>query len=168
MLRKLFALHIYFCSLVLNSKAQELFPNSEPASNVPKGVLRIGLANEAFQEYSQFRLWQGYSFIYGITGNLSLEQTLSFSNHHALTLPEDFIYYNPSIKGLQTTGYIFGQSHPFWFENYLVKLKYRFLCLDGDHRHFRMATYLQLAGGDEPHPEAEPNLYGDNSGTGWG
>jgi hypothetical protein len=121
-----------------------------------------------FQEISQFRLWQGYSFIYGISAKLSLEQTLSLSNHHAITLPEDFIYYNPAIGGLQTSGYVFGQPHPFWFENYSVTLKYRFLCLDGDHKHFRMATYLQLAGGDEPHPEAEPNLLGDNSGAALG
>jgi len=148
-------------------KAQELFPNTEPASNVPKGVLRISLANEVFGEMTQLRLWQGYSFIYGISPKLSLEQTLSFSNHHDLTLPESFIYTNAS-GGFQTTGYIYGQPHPFWFENYSVLLKYRFLCLDGEHRHFRMATYLQLAGGDEPHPEAEPNLLGDNSGAALG
>jgi len=145
--------------------AQELFPNTDPASNVPKGVLRIKLENEIFTEITQFRLQQAYSFIYGFSSKISLEQTLSFSNHHDLSLPYDFIYYNPEINGLQTNGYVYGQAHPFWFENYAATLKYRFFCSDAFQRHFRLAAYLQLAGGNEPHPEAEPDLTGDNSGA---
>jgi hypothetical protein len=148
--------------------AQELFPNAEPASNVPKGVLRLKLANEVFTEITQLRLQQGYSFIYGLSSKISLEQTLNFSNHHDLTLPYNFIYYNPAINGLQTTGYVRGQPQPFWFENYAATLKYRFFTSDNYQEHFRMAAYLQLAGGNEPHPEAEPNLMGDNSGMGAG
>jgi hypothetical protein len=149
-------------------RAQELFPNAEPASNVPKGVLRIKLENEIFTEITQLRLQQGYSFIYGFSAKISLEQALSFSNHHDLSLPYNFIYYNPATDGLQTNGYVYGQPHPFWFENYSAKLKYRFLCLDSYQEHFRMAAYLQLAGGNEPHLEAEPDLVGDNSGAGTG
>ena len=149
----------------LHSGAQELFPNAEPASNVPKGVLRIKLENEIFKEISQLRLQQGYSVIYGFSSKISLEQTLSLSNHHDLTLPYNFIYYNPSIEGLQTNGYVYGQPHPFWLENYSAKLKYRFFNLDSYQEHFRMAAYLQVAGGNEPHLEAEPDLTGDNSGA---
>ena len=145
--------------------AQELYPNAEPASNVPKRVLRIKLANEVFKEINQLRLWQGYSFIYGISSKLQLNQTLSFSNHHDIVLPYNFIYYSTTTNQLQTDGYIRGQAHPFWFENYSVTLKYRFLNLDAEHRHFRMATYLQLAGGNEAHIDAEPDLLGDNSGA---
>lgn len=152
----------YYCG------AQELFPNAEAASNVPKGVLRIKLENEIFMEITQLRLQQGYSFIYGFSPKISLEQTLSFSNHHDLSLPYNFIYYNPVTNQLQTNGYIYGQPHPFWFENYSAKLKYRFLCADSYQEHFRMAAYMQLAGGNEPHPEAEPNLMGDNSGEATG
>jgi hypothetical protein len=152
----------YYCG------AQEFFPNADPASNPPKGVLRLKLSNEIFQEITQLRLQQGYSFIYGISSKFELEQTLSFSNHHALTLPGDFIYYNPVADQMQTSGYVRGQPQPFWFENYAVKLKYRFLCLDSYQQHFRMAAYLQLAGGNEPHMEAEPNLMGDNSGVAGG
>ncbi|MGP8214672.1 MAG: hypothetical protein ACLQQ4_03830 [Bacteroidia bacterium] len=161
MLRALILI-IFFPASVI---AQELFPNAEPASNVPKHVLRVKSANEIFREITQLRLWQGYSFIYGISPRFSLDQTLSFSNHHAQVLPYDFIYYNTATNQLQTTGYVRGQRQPFWFENYSVTLKYRFLCSDTEQRHFRMATYLQLAGGNEPHPEAEPNLMGDNSGA---
>jgi hypothetical protein len=158
---------IIFLLLLIPSycRAQELFPNADPASNVPKGVLRIKLENEIFTEITQFRLQQGYSFIYGFSSKISLEQRLSFSNHHDLSLPYDFIYYNPERNGLQTNGYVYGQPHPFWFENYAATLKYRFLCFDAFQRHFRMAAYLQLAGGNEPHPEAEPDLTGDNSGA---
>jgi hypothetical protein len=145
--------------------AQELFPNANAASNVSKGVLRIKLSSEVFKEISQLRLQQNYSFIYGITRKLELEQTLTFSNHHSLTLPYNFIYYNAAQDQLQTNGYIHGQPHPFWFENYSAKLKYRFLCDDGYQQHFRMAAYLKVAGGNEPHPEAEPSLEGDNSGA---
>jgi hypothetical protein len=150
------------------SRAQELFPNAEPASNVPKRVLRLKLENEVFKEITQLRLQQGYSFIYGISSKFELDQTISLSNHHDLSLPYGFIYYNPETQGYQTTGYIHGQSQPFWFENYSAKIKYRFLSIDSYQEHFRMAAYLQVAGGNEPHPEAEPNLIGDNSGAGAG
>ncbi|HTB30871.1 MAG TPA: hypothetical protein VK808_02535, partial [Bacteroidia bacterium] len=123
------------------------------------------LSNEVFQELSQLRLWQGYSFIYGISAKFELEQTLSFSNHHDLSFPYSFIYFNTETNGYQTNGYLPGQAHPFWFENYSAKLKYRFFCADSYQKHFRMAAYLQVAGGNEPHPEAEPNLLGDNSGA---
>jgi len=49
-----------------------------------------------------------------------------------------------------------------------VELKYRFLNIDGEKKHFRMAGYLQLAGGNEPHTTSEPDLLGDNSGLGTG
>jgi hypothetical protein len=151
--------------LPIGIAAQELFPNAEPASNVPKGVLRLKLSNEIFKEISQLRLQQGYSFIYGFSSKLSLEQAINFSNHHSLSLPYNFIYYNPDIKGYQTNGYIQGQPHPYWFENYTAELKFRFFNSDGYQEHFRMAAYLQVAGGNEPHPEAEPDLMGDNSGA---
>ena len=144
--------------------AQELFPNTDPASNIPKGVLRVKLENEIFKEISQLRLQQGYTCIYGISSILELDQTLSFSNHHDLSLPSDFIYYNPEIGSFQTNGYVRGQAHPFWLENYSARLKYRFLHIDSYQEHFRMAAYLQVAAGNEPHIEAEPNLTGDNSG----
>ena len=161
----LFTLH---SSLFTLCEAQELFPNSEPASNVPKGVLRLKLSNEVFEEITQLRLQQGYSFIYGFSSKIELEQTLNFSNHHDLSLPYDFIYYNPETNQLQTNGYVRGLPQPFWFENYAATLKYRFYHKDGLQKHFRMAAYLQVAGGNEPHPEAEPNLMGDNSGAGAG
>lgn len=127
--------------------------------------MRIKLENEIFKEISQLRLQQGYSFIYGISSRFSFEQTFSFSNHHDPALPYNFIYYNPAIHGFQTDGYIYGQPHPFLFENYSLLFKYRFLNVDSYQEHFRMAAYLQVAGGNEPHPEAEPNLTGDNSGA---
>ncbi len=160
-----FILFFFLSSFV---EAQELFPNTDPASNVPKGILRAKISNELFKEMSRLRLWQGYTVIYGISPKFELGQTFNFSNHHDLRLPESFIYRNTATNELQTDGYFRGQPHPFWFENFVLALKYRFLCLDAVQRHFRMATYIQLAGGNEPHPEAEPNLMGDNAGASGG
>ncbi len=61
-----------------------------------------------------------------------------------------------------------GKNYPYTFENLEVELKYRFLNIDGEKKHIRMAGYLQLAGGNEPHTTSEPDLLGDNSGLGTG
>jgi hypothetical protein len=145
--------------------AQEFFPTYGPASNLPKGVIRIKLNNEFYNDVSQERFWQGYSFSYGISAKLEISQVYSFSNHHDYILPQNFIYYDNNLKTLRTNGYENGKPYPYSFENLAVGIKYRFLSLDAQNEHFRMAAFLQLAGGNEPHMVAESSLQGDNSGA---
>ncbi|HTB06556.1 MAG TPA: hypothetical protein VK806_06335 [Bacteroidia bacterium] len=145
--------------------AQEFFPAFGPASNLPKEVLGVKLSNEFYNDASQLRLWQGYIFSYGISSKIEIGQTYSFSNHHGYYLPQDFIFYDNTIHGLRTNGYINGGVYPFTLENFSINIKYRFLNIDGQNEHFRMAWYLQLAAGNEPHEVAELSLLGDNSGA---
>lgn len=166
--RQLFLLFFILLLLPFSGRSQELFPIAESASNIPKGALVVKLANEAYEDISQLRFWQGYTFTYGINSKLSISQTYSFSNHHPFEqLPSDFIQQYPS-EGLYTQGYIYGRSYPYSFEGLEMELKWRFLNIDGDKKHFRMAAYLQLSGGNEPHMSAAPDLTGDNSGLGAG
>ena len=149
----------------LLGEAQELFPATGSASNLPKGVLRVKLNNEFYTDVSQTRIWQGYSFSFGMSPKIEISQVYNFSNHHDYLLPDDFITHNNNSKSLITQGYVNGRPYPFLFENLTLGIKYRFLSLNANHEHFRMACYLNLAGGNEPHSVAESNLMGDNSGA---
>ncbi len=48
-------------------RGQEFFPNTESASNLPKGALSIKFANEFYKDETALRLWQGYTVAYGIS-----------------------------------------------------------------------------------------------------
>lgn len=148
--------------------AQELYPNTEPASNLPKGVLAFRLANQIHQEVNQTRLWQGYRFMFGINEKLTISQTFNFSNHHGYKLPADFIKANADSTAYYTEGRQLGNYYPYQFENFDLNFKYRFYTNDKPHEHLRFAAYLDLAGGNEAHDEAEPSLMGDNSGAALG
>ncbi|MGZ4033425.1 MAG: hypothetical protein ACXVPU_10995 [Bacteroidia bacterium] len=156
-----------FFSLIFSVEAQELFPHADPASNIPKGVLGIRIANEGFNEITQFRSQQNVKFMFGFSPKLMMTESFSFSNHHGLYFPEDFIK-NDAAIGHYTNGVKKGNKYPYQFENLNVKIKYRFLSRDEEKEHFRMSAYLELAGGNEAHDEAEPSLSGDNGGIGAG
>ncbi len=143
--------------------AQELFPHVDPASNIPKGVLGVRLVNEGFDEVGQFRSSQSIRFMFGITSKFMFTQSFNFSNHHGRKFPSDFISNDGNI-GYHTHGVKKGKKYPYQLDNFNLNLKYRFLTIDGTKSHFRMSTYLELAGGKEAHDEAEPNLMGDNGG----
>jgi len=154
---------IFVLLFSIAGRAQEFFPNAETASNIPKGVLSVSLANEVYNDASQTRIWQGYAFMYGLSSAFSLSGTYSFSNHHNYYLPDNFVMNSPT--GPYTKGYINGVAYPYSFENFGIELKWRFLSMDGEKKHFRMAAYTQMAGGNEPHLSAETDLNGDNSGA---
>lgn len=146
---------------------QELFPHNEPASNVGKNVLTVRASSEEFQDQGEIRNFQAYRFQFGLSANWMLTETFSFSNHHGSQLPNGFILHD-SLGAPYTQGASRGKSYPYLFESMKVNLKYRFLCRDSEHKHFRMAAYADFSGGNEAHAEAEPNLTGDNSGMGAG
>lgn len=154
----------YFFS-AFQTEAQELFPHVDPASNIPKGVLGIRVVNEEFKEVDVWRSSQSFRFMFGITSKFMLTQSFNFSNHHGRKFPVDFISNDGNI-GYHTHGVKKGKTYPYQLDNFNLALKYRFLSLDGEKSHFRMAAQLELAGGLEAHDEAEPNLMGDNGGIG--
>lgn len=153
--------------LCRTGSAQELYPHTEPASNVPKDVLGIRVANEFYNEIGQIRSWQAYKFMFGLTPRLTLVQSFTFSNHHGSRLPDNFISNDGNI-GLHTHGTQKGAPYPYAFESLNLYMKYRFISKDSKNRHFRMAAYAEAAGGNEAHDEAEPSLSGDNGGLGGG
>jgi hypothetical protein len=165
-MRVVFCITFIFLSSTF-CKAQELFPQVDPASLIPKNVFGVRVFNQGFNEVNQFRSLQSYRFMYGISSKWMVSQSFNFSNHHGRTFPSNFIR-NDGTIGYHTHGVTKGIKYPYLFENMAISIKYRFLRIDGDKRHFRMAAYLDLAGGNSAHDEAEPSLMGDNSGIGAG
>ena len=158
---------IFFLGSLSSVFSQALFPHIDPASLVPKGVLGIRLANEGYDELGQFRSQQSLRFMFGLAPKWMLTQSFSFSNHHAKDFPPDFIQ-NDGTIGYHTHGVKKGKKYPYLFESLNLNVKYRFLSIDGEKKHFRMAAYVEAAGGNEAHDEAEPSLMGDNGGIGAG
>jgi hypothetical protein len=163
-------MNVFFLLLILalvpwrGMQAQELFPNTEPASNIPGGVLGLRFSSEVYDEVGMMRYWQALKVMYGVTSDLMITQTISFSNHHGGSLPAEFLSNDGGI-GTHTHGAVRGRPYPQLFETYNVNAKYRFLVNDGPNRHFRAAVWGELAFGNEAHDESEPSLMGDNSGV---
>ncbi len=145
--------------------AQELYPNSEPASIVPKHSLGIRLMNEAYTTPSKFKSWHGAMFMYGISSKFMMNAMVTTSNHHYKTLPESYIQ-----KDANQVEYVASTSSPdnYLFESVNLGFRYRVVNKDGDHRHFRMALYGNGVYAEQPHDEAEVSLMGDNKGVGGG
>ncbi len=141
-------------------KAQELYPLSEPASNIPKNVIGIRVFSETYKEINQYRNMVGLRAMYGITSKWSVYATGIFSNHHGKTFPVEFPYHNTPERGVH---------YPYKFNGVHLYSKYRFLSIDKKNEHFRMAVYAEMAKVKTTHHETEANLMmGDNSGFGGG
>jgi hypothetical protein len=105
----------------------------------------------------------GFKMLYGITPDLMVTQTVSFSNHHGSKLPDDFVTDDGGL-GMHTHGTTKGTPYPYLFETYNLNLKYRFYVDDAHHEHLRGAVWGEMAFGSNAHDEAEPSLMGDNNG----
>ncbi|MCW3463581.1 hypothetical protein [Chitinophaga nivalis] len=108
------------------SQAQELYVNAEPASNMPANSLGIRLSNKFFQmEHS------------GVTG-------MRFE-------PEVMWGINKKLM-VHVIGYASNMMQPsIRAEGGSVYAKYRFLSLDQQHAHFRMAAYVKGSVIDNPY-----------------
>ena len=162
-----------FAVLLSNSNvlyAQELFPQNEPASNVPKGVLGVRAFDETFQEYTQIRNLYAVRLMYGLLPKLSIMATVSESNHHDVIFPAGLASHthNGNQSVFSTGNYQRGLNYPYLFNGVYVYAKYRFLTFDGEHRHFRMAVYGEWSNVSVAHDETEPDLLDDNKGYGGG
>jgi hypothetical protein len=145
---------------------QELFPNSEPASIIPKNALGIRLMNEAYTTSSAPKTWHGAMFMYGVSSKLMFNAMVTTSNHHYKRLPDNYIQ-----KDANQTEFVApatATNNSYLFESVNLGLRYRFVNKDGDHKHFRMAAYANGVYAQQPHDEAEVSLMGDNKGLGGG
>ena len=159
-----FFLSMFFC------RAQELYPLNEPASSIPKGVLGVRVFGNTYQEISTQRNMAAVRIMYGVTPRLSVMATTAISNHHNKSLPADLV--NHIHVGNQT--FFFTQNiqrgvkYPYLLNGLHLYAKYRFLSIDGKHRHLRMALYSEWSNTKSAHDEAEPNLMDDSKGFGSG
>lgn len=116
--------------------AQELYVNTEPASNMATRSLGIRLENQGYN-HSGIKNRSTLELMYGANKNLMLHTAFYSSN-----------YYQP------------GQH----FEGLSVYAKYRFLAVDSVQRHFRGAVFVKAASINNPLINQEIALEGDNSG----
>ena len=156
--------------VIVNAEAQELYPLSEPASSVPKGVFGLRALSEQYKDADQLRTMQYIRFMHGVTARLSVYVTAAFSNHHDRKLSPNLI--NHIHQGTQTNYFTQnttrGVEYPYLFNGLNLYAKYRFISHDAQNRHFRMAVYGQWSGVYTPHDEAEPDLTDDTGGYGHG
>lgn len=155
---------ILWSLISLISFAQELFPNAEPASSVPKGIVGIRLTYNRYKEQSSNRIKESYHarIMYGLTSKWTIMSTLGVSNHHYNKFPTNILQYffNHHLQNYPAAG--------FSIEGINVYSKYRFFTHDGYHRHFRMAVFAEGCKSFVAHDSAEPTLMTDNSGYGGG
>jgi hypothetical protein len=150
--------------------AQELYPLNEPASTMPKGVLGLRTSVESFKEVSRARNLFALRLMYGVTPRLTVLTNLTMSNHHSRKLPTDLITHTHTGNqtNYSTNNIVRGKPYPYLFNGVHVLAKYRFLTIDGQNKHFRMAAVAELSSVHVAHDEAEPNLMDDTGGYGAG
>ena len=150
---------------------QELFPHNEPASTIPKGVLGVRDLNESFKEVSIYRNMFSLKLMYGLLPKLSISASGSVSNHHGVDFPAGLASHTHPKNGssvYSTGNFQRGLVYPYLFTGIYLYSKYRFLTMDGEHTHFRMAAYAEWSNVNVAHDEAEPTLLDDTKGYGGG
>ncbi len=156
---------------VAKANAQELFINNEPASTVPKGVLGVRMFGESWNEIGPFsnvyRNMAALRLMYGVTSKLTVYATGTASNHHTHALPADLLTHTHAISGANIN-YKLGIPYLYQYNGIDLYAKYRFLSIDGQNRHFRIAAYGEWSNVNVAHDEAEPHLLDDNKGFGGG
>jgi hypothetical protein len=120
--------------------AQELFPYTEPASNMPAKSMSLKMSAMLGQGVHGDKLDQRYSpeVMFGMSKKWMFHAGLTLSNMY-----ENFFYY----------------------ESARVYAKYRFLSNDNVHKHFRMAAFATAAYSRNHLQHNELNLMGDHSGV---
>lgn len=139
---------------------QELYPLSEPASNIPAQTIGVKLYGDTYKEVIQWRYQTNLRLMYGITPRLTTYLTFAGSNHHGDKLPSGFPYHNSPERGA---------IYPYKFNGANLYFKYRFLTIDKEKEHFRAAAYFEGSWAKTTHHESEPNVRMiDNSGVSGG
>jgi hypothetical protein len=131
---------IFFLFLTANMDAQELYPFSEPASNLPAKSISVKMGTMYGKGVHGGRILQRYTptIMFGLNKKWMLTGNLGFGNMH-----ED----------------------KFYFESVRVYAKYRFLSKDDVHKHFRMAAFATAAYSRNHLDHNELTLWGDQSGV---
>ena len=122
------------------SRGQELYPYTEPASNMPARSMSLKLSGMFGKGVHGNGIEQRYSpeVMFGLSKKWMVHAGVTFSNMY-----ENFYYY----------------------ESARVYAKYRFLSNDEVHEHFRMAAFAKAAYSRNRLQHNELNLMGDHSGV---
>jgi hypothetical protein len=126
----------FFGFLASTSSAQELFINTEPASNMPRNSLGLRIGSESFSEGNEIKSRTDLEIMYEETGNLMTTAMLHASNYYG-----DYNY-----------------------NNFGLYAKYRLYTDDGFKEHFRIAAFAHAAFGAQRNTFADIMLNGGNSG----
>jgi hypothetical protein len=116
--------------------SQELYVNTEPASNMATHSIGIRLENQGYFK-PEYKNRTSLEVMFGASKDLMVHGTLYASD-----------YYHPN-------------QH---FEGGSVYAKYRFLSIDSVQSHFRGAFFVKAAAINNPLQNQEIGLEGDNSG----
>lgn len=134
--------HIFLLILLLGLgsgiKAQELYVNTEPASNMAAKAIGLMLNADFVPLDNRTGLRLGPEVMFGVSRYLMVHANLYGSS-----------YYQSDFK----------------FEGVSIYAKYRFLAFDQPQSHFRVAGYGRVSLISNPLPYSEINLQGDNSGV---
>jgi hypothetical protein len=137
MYSKVLGLTIGMLLWLCTAMAQELFVNTEPASNMAAKSLGIRLENQGYFK-PDYKNRSTLELMYGVNKNLMVHGTAYLSN-----------YYQSRQR----------------FEGLSAYAKYRFYSVDSVQRHFRAAAFAKIASISNPLPNQEIALEGDNSGV---
>lgn len=133
---KKFWLSWCFIASALTAFAQELYVQTEPASNMARHSLGVRLENQGYF-IPDFRNRSTLEIMYGASKNLMV---------HASGYVSDFYQQKQHLEG---------------FSAYA---KYRFLSVDSVQRHFRGAAFIKASTINNPVINQEINLEGDRTG----
>jgi len=129
--------------VAVKATAQELYPYTEPASNMPSNSISLKLSAMYGKGSHSSRVMQRYipEIMFGLNKKWMVHASASFSDM---------------------------QESNFYFESAKLYAKYRFLSIDEVHKHFRMAAFGAAAYSRNHLDHNELNLYGDHSGVQFG
>ncbi len=123
-------------ALACTAFSQELYVNTEPASNMATKSLGVRLENQGYFN-PDYKTRTSLELMYGVNKNLMVHGSLYVSDYYQ------------------------NQQH---FEGGSVYAKYRFVSIDSVQKHFRGAFFAKLSGINNPIINQEITLEGDNSG----
>jgi hypothetical protein len=136
-----FFIAFFLCILFARQSAsQELFINTEPASNMPRNSYGFRLGSENFIQDKMIKSRTDFEFMYGFSADLMGHIMVHSSNYYG--------NYN--------------------YNNFGLYAKYRLYTDDGFKSHFRIAGYAEGAFGKQRNTFADIELEGGNSGFGAG
>jgi hypothetical protein len=133
---KVILLAIILSGMICPAFSQELYVNTEPASNMATHSIGIRLENQGYFN-PVYKNRTSLEVMYGASKNLMVHGSLYESD-----------YYHTD-------------QH---FEGGSVYAKYRFLSIDSVQKHFRGAVFAKVADINNPLVNQEIGLEGDNSG----